>query len=234
MLGGSGGTNKLLEVTVGDGRLRAAKDVEGEAPIGLLVSASVILSTLIVGRRRVTLPVSGIISGRPGPARVTAVAAPVASTRVSAIGSARVASLVAPRGVHLLLAELFELPAVADVVGVPSMEEAERLARSPMSSSPSRKSLGSGLAASTAGSLRLYSFALPLVYGVGEGGCPSRTKRRPSSALAHLSAILKSSTAVKSSSSWIQSFSCIFSSVVPEAKALMTSWSEMLGMRLRT
>ena len=36
--------------------------------------------------------------------------------------------LVAPCRVHLLLAELFELPAVADVVGVPSMEEAERLA----------------------------------------------------------------------------------------------------------
>ena len=117
----------MLEVTVGDGRLRAAKDVEGEAPIGLLVSASVILSTLIVGWRRVAPLVGSIISGRPGPACVATVATTVASARVSSIGSARVAS-IASRGVHLVLAELLELPAVADVVGVLAVKKAIWLA----------------------------------------------------------------------------------------------------------
>ena len=93
-----------------------------------MVSASVIFSTPVVRRRRVTPLVSGMISGRPGPARVTAVAAPVASTRVFTIGSARITSFVAPRGVHLVLVELLELPAVADVMGVPSVEEAVRFA----------------------------------------------------------------------------------------------------------
>ena len=56
------------------------------------------------------------------------VIASVASASVSSIASSRVALFTALHRTHLVLAELLELPAVADVVGVPAVEKAVWLA----------------------------------------------------------------------------------------------------------
>ena len=109
---------------VGDGRLGAAEDAEREAPVSLLVLALVVLSALVVGRWWVPVLLGGFTSGRllATCVALATVVPSVASARVSTIASASIALATAPRGVHLVLAELLELPAIADVVGVPSME----------------------------------------------------------------------------------------------------------------
>ena len=54
-LSSSGGADELLKMTVGDWRLGATEDAEGEAPVSFLVPALIALSALVVGWWRLSL-----------------------------------------------------------------------------------------------------------------------------------------------------------------------------------